>query len=268
MSIRPNQPQTIGGVLDISFQLYKASIGSVWPLSLLLVLASSPQSIYALTHGGLTVNANNPMASLAMYSQPGYYLSVLLGIVLTMWVFGALVKKMHAIGTDEQLSVAAALQFSLGSLLWLVLMALALFAAIFVGLILLVIPGLILMVSMSLGTILVVVEGKGPIAALSGSHRLVWGDWWRTVAILTVGFLIVIVAYVAVGMVAGIAVPLIGVGSDPFMAAMISILVVSAVMNLLVAPYYMAMLLSIYWDLKLRKEGGDLAARVGALGTT
>ena len=35
--------------------------------------------------------------------------------------------------------------------------------------------------------------------------------------------------------------------------------------NLLVMPFYVAMLIAVYWDLKLRKEGGDLAARVGAL---
>ena len=30
-------------------------------------------------------------------------------------------------------------------------------------------------------------------------------------------------------------------------------------------PFFSAMLIAVYWDLKLRKEGGDLAARVGAL---
>jgi uncharacterized membrane protein YdbT with pleckstrin-like domain len=34
---------------------------------------------------------------------------------------------------------------------------------------------------------------------------------------------------------------------------------------LFVAPFYYAMMLALYWDLKLRKGGGDLAARVGAL---
>ena len=35
MSIQPAQPQTIGGVLDTTFQLYKASIVKMIPLSLL-----------------------------------------------------------------------------------------------------------------------------------------------------------------------------------------------------------------------------------------
>ncbi|HEY4366275.1 MAG TPA: hypothetical protein VGN07_03515 [Steroidobacteraceae bacterium] len=267
MAIRPNQPQTIGGVLDISFQLYKAAIGSVWPLSLLMILASSPQSIYALVHGGFTVNPSDPTAALAMYRLPGYWLTTLLGLALTLWVGGALVKKTNAIGADEELGVGAALQATLGNLGSLVAMTILFMLAVGIGLVLLAVPGLILMVSLILGTILIVVEGRGPIAALGGSHRLVWGDWWRTSAVLTVGFLIVLVAYVAVGLVAGVVVAVVGLGSDPIMSAMVSVLIVSAVMNLFLTPYYVSLLLSIYWDLKLRKEGGDLAARVGALGT-
>ena len=41
--------------------------------------------------------------------------------------------------------------------------------------------------------------------------------------------------------------------------------VVGIGMNVLLAPFYISLPISIYWDLKLRKDGGDLAARVGAL---
>ena len=43
--------------------------------------------------------------------------------------------------------------------------------------------------------------------------------------------------------------------------------VVGILGTLVVTPFYAAMIMALYWDLKLRKEGGDLAARVGALGT-
>jgi hypothetical protein len=32
-----------------------------------------------------------------------------------------------------------------------------------------------------------------------------------------------------------------------------------------VTPFSTAVMIALYWDLKLRKEGGDLAARVNAL---
>lgn len=268
MAIQPDQPQSIGGVLDVSFRLYKEAIGSVWPLSLLVVLANSPQTIYTIMRGNRAVDPTNPMAAFAMFQDTSYWLATLLGVVLTLWVVAALYAKENAIGVGEEMGNGAALQSALGCVISLIIMTLLFALAVGIGMVLLLIPGMILLVSLILATNLVVLEGKGPIAALSGSHRLVWGNWWRTVAILTVGFIIVIIIYFALAMIIGIAVPLTGIGSsDPFLFGLVTAFLIGAVINLLVTPYYVALLIAIYWDLKLRKEGGDLAARVGALGT-
>jgi len=268
MAIQPTQPQPIGGVLDTSLQLYKASIGSVWPICLLLVLGSSPPSIYLIMQGGLTPNPSDPMAALAIFGNPTYWLTYLLSLVLTMWALGALYLKVQACGSGEDLAVATALQGSLGRIVTLVLMSILFSIALVVGMVLLIVPGLILMVSLILAWNLVVFEGKGPVDALTGSHRLVWGNWWRTATILTIGFIIVCIIYFAVALVIGLVMPLVGLGAqDPFMFGLVTGLVIGAVVNLLVTPYFIALLISVYWDLKLRKEGGDLAARVGALGT-
>jgi len=47
--------------------------------------------------------------------------------------------------------------------------------------------------------------------------------------------------------------------------SLVSGLLVGVLMSLLVTPFYISLAIAIYWDLKLRKDGGDLAARVGAL---
>jgi hypothetical protein len=267
MAIQPTQPQSIGGVLDVSFQLYKASLGSVWPICLLLVLGSGGPSLYLLMQGAtITPNPDNPMAALAIFSDPKYWLANLISIVVSMWVTGAMYLKLQSIAGDAELGLGSALQASLGRLPTQ-LGALVLYSiGVGAGLLLLLVPGLILMVSLMLCWIIAVVEGKGPLESLTGSHRLIWGNWWRTTAILTVGFIILIVLYIAVAMVVGMAIPFVGLGDDPLMIGFVSGLIVSGFIYLLVTPYYIALLLSIYWDLKLRREGGDLAARVGALG--
>jgi Na+(H+)/acetate symporter ActP len=43
---------------------------------------------------------------------------------------------------------------------------------------------------------------------------------------------------------------------------------VSSVMNLFTMTFFPCVLLSVYYDLKLRREGSDLAGRVGALNPT
>ena len=46
---------------------------------------------------------------------------------------------------------------------------------------------------------------------------------------------------------------------------MVSALLIFVLLSLLITPFYISLAIAIYWDLKLRKDGGDLAARVGAL---
>jgi hypothetical protein len=263
MAIQPTQPQGIGGVLDTAFQLYKASISVVWPLCLLIAIVASPPTLYMMVTGS---GGADPLGMMAAMSDPTYWLIYAISMALMMWVIGALYIKEYSIGIDAEQSVGAALQASLGRLVPLLLMLVLLMLALTVGLVLLIIPGLILMVSLMLGTNLVLFEGKGPVDALTGSHKLVWGNWWRTAGILTVGFILLMVIYMAVALVIGVVTPLIGLGMDDVVTySLISGLLVGVVMNVLVTPFYAALLIAVYWDLKLRKEGGDLAARVGAL---
>jgi hypothetical protein len=266
MAIQPTQPQGIGGVLDTAFQLYKASLGGVWPITLLLAIFGIVPSMYMMLTGGFTNGAGDVRDMTALMTDPLYWATSLVSVALSMWAMGALYLRQRAIALDEEMSLGAALQTALGRMLPLVLMVLLLIIVIVVGLVLLVIPGLILMVSLMLGVNLMMFEGKGPIDSLTGSHKLVWGNWWRTAAILTVGSILVMVIYMAVALVIGIISPIFGMAvASLVLYGLISGMLMGLLMNLLVTPFFSALLISLYWDLKLRKEGGDLAARVGAL---
>jgi hypothetical protein len=57
-----------------------------------------------------------------------------------------------------------------------------------------------------------------------------------------------------------------GAGAENvLLISLISGLLIGVLMSLLLTPFYISLAVAIYWDLKLRKDGGDLAARVGAL---
>lgn len=269
MSIQPSQPQTIGGVLDTTFQLYKASVVKMIPLSLLMVIAGSPQSIYMFMRGASAGgNPADPLAMLAMMQGGGYWLAACVGIIGSMWMLSAAYLKIHALGTGGDLGIGTAVAQALTRLPAVILMVILFGIALTIGLILLLIPGLILMVSLGLCFAAALFDGKGPIDALTESHRLVWGNWWRTAAILTVGFIIIFVIYLIAGMIIGVITPLVvlGGGTDNvLLISLVSGLLVGVLMSLLVTPFYISLAIAIYWDLKLRKDGGDLAARVGAL---
>lgn len=266
MAIQPTQPQGIGGVLDTTFLLFKSSLGAVWPLGLLLAAVGTPPNVYLLMKGDTTSEATAALQVLASLSDPMFWLINLVTVAATLWVIGALYLKQHAIGTDQEISIGSALQAAVGRIVPMFLMSLLLGVALFIGFVLLIVPFLILLVSLMLATALLMFEGKGPVDSLVGSHKLVWGNWWRTAVILTVGGILVFVIYLAVALVIGLMTPFIGLGTgDVLMSTLVSTVLINVVVDVLVMPFFSALLIALYWDLKLRREGGDLAARLDAL---
>jgi len=82
-------------------------------------------------------------------------------------------------------------------------------------------------------------EGLGPIAALSRSWALVKGDWWRVFGIV----LVLVLIAVAIGAILGL-IPVVG----------------ETIGNILVAPIAMTSGTLLYYDLRVRKEGYSLEA--------
>ena len=271
MSIQPSQPQSIGGVLDTTFQLYKASVVKMIPLSLLAVIAGSPQSIYMFMRGAsLGANPADPFALFAVMQSPGYIASALVGMIASVWILSAAYLKIQAIGTGSDLGVGTALTRALTRLPAMVLMAFLFGVAFVIGCILLLVPGLILVISLGLCFATALFEGKGPVTALSESHRLVWGNWWRTFAIVSVGAVIVMVIYLIATLIVSLIAPLLifgggGSADNVLLISLLGGLLIALLTSLLMGPFYVSLGIAIYWDLKLRKDGGDLAARVGAL---
>jgi hypothetical protein len=268
MAIQPNQPQGIGAVLDTAFQLYKASLAAVWPISLLLAIVDMPPTLYRMFSGQPLpdVTGTPSIEMILSLLDPVSSGIGLISGVLALWVMSALYLKQRAVGVDEPLSVGDALLTALKRL-GPVLGATILFViAVAVGMMLLLVPGLILGVSLMMYVTLLLFENKGAVDSLTGSHKLVWGNWWRTSAILSVAFILILVIFVALSVVAAIIAPFAGLAlQDDTMMALGSELIFNAAFNVFLMPFFTAVMIALYWDLKLRKEGGDLAARVNAL---
>ena len=269
MSIQPSQPQSIGGVLDTTFQLYKASVVKMIPMMLLTIVAISPLYIYYVYLFTQIKGSSNPAAALAAVGPGlGYWIAMVITMLTSQLMVAASAVKMNAIGAGGDTSVVQALQTALPRLPSLVIAALLYPIIVVLSALLLLVPFVILSVSLLLFVATCVFDGKGPISSLTASHRLVWGNWWRTAAILSVGFILLLVLYFVVLVVVGVFAPLAGLGAGPDNALLFSVAVggiVFLLVYLFVTPFYYSLMLALYWDLKLRKDGGDLAARVGAL---
>lgn len=250
------EPLSIGGVLDSGFGLFRACLSSTYALALLSALAYAPLS-RAVTY----VRTAVPTSDVAV----GIALGFLVYVVLELIVFGALVDRIGGVaggrptGFGESLGVG----WRRGA---------ALFGAslcygfcVVIGFVLLLIPGLWVSIAFLFCFYAVILDGKGAIASLRYSQDLVRGHWWRTAAIVTVIFIIFSVAYVLVGTLTGVALifdpeSLLEQAQLPWYVDFVLLPLVQAVM----IPFMYSMLMAVYFDLKLRHEGGDLAARIEA----
>jgi hypothetical protein len=114
-----------------------------------------------------------------------------------------------------------------------------------VGLILLVIPGIILAVVWSVSVPACVLEGTGPVASLRRSAALTKGHRWKIFGI-----------YVLIWIASAIVIGLLGLVSRQF--GWMADLLVSFLWTGFITAYFNSVLVMIYHDLRVAKEGIDV----------
>lgn len=253
MDEQPDAPMSIGGVLDNGFKLLKASFGKVVGISILANLIS--QMPGAVMMGSVAVEGM-PLGSL------GIPIVALIAMLCSIVLFGAIVGRMHSVHANREITVGESMSLSLSCMLPLVGSLLLYGLAVVAGSMLLLIPGVILAVSLMFAPYMVVIDRAGILDSLRQSHKLVWGHWWRTAAILSVAAVIVMVCYVLVGFVVAIAVAVnpnaVGTG------ALVSEVTLTGLLGGLVTPIFYALSLAVFYDLRLRREGAGSPDRNSA----
>jgi hypothetical protein len=261
MYARPSAPRTIGGVLDDAIRLYRQSFAGIWPISLAAAVIVSLPSL-ALQVKLERAKAAGGQAVLDMLHSSGYLLTNLVLVVLYVVLYGALIAGLDDFAEHGQASAGNAFGTAFTLLPKLVGATLLLWIALAVGFMLLIIPGIYLSGVFMLNLVALVVERAGVIESFSVSQRLIKGNWWRSVTILTIASIMMLVFVYVGGLIGGLIAGLVGFGTS---GAMLGGAIIGVALNVFLLPLVPCCLLSIYFDLKLRHEGGDLSARVDAL---
>jgi hypothetical protein len=247
------EPQTVGRVLDSGFKLFVKAFTGVLPLSLAAAAVLAVPNIANVLMGG---------AEQAQSQVPGSTVLVLFLVALPIYMIliAAVVYRLGAVAELHQASAGQALSRGVRCALPLIGAAILYFLAMAGGLILLIIPGVILSLSLSFAFIAVVLDGESALAALKRSHRLVWGNWWRTLAVVSVPMVVVMILYLGLGIAFGAT--LVMSEGKPASDMLITANLTEAAIGGITAPLIYSIMIVQYHDLKLRKEGHDLAARL------
>jgi hypothetical protein len=297
MYVMPSAPQSIGGVIDDAIRLYRNSFSRCWLLALVpsalygavMLAAARAAPHYGVTGGqGAQILATQQAFGRGML---GYFAIVM---VLMIAFQGAILVRQAAIARgDESISLARAVATGFARMplfiLSLMLFYLGLMGGVIVimlvvalpvgwvlnhqhllvrpvmtaGMVVIVlIPMLYLMGRLLLFAVALFVDRKGPKDALTTSWQLTKGHWWRAMAIIGVGTVIITVLFIVIAVLNDVFAFVTHFGSSYRLFAFPLIL---AVFYTFMYPMGPALFVAMYHDFKLRREGGDLAARVGAL---
>jgi hypothetical protein len=125
----------------------------------------------------------------------------------------------------------------------------------FLGLVACIVPGIWLFVAWTVAVPALLTEGVKGRKALGRSFRLVRDYWWRTFALVFLGTLLAsIVAAALVGVLTGLAFT-----AESDLTLTVAEVVATIVAGLITTPFIAAMTIVLYIDLRVRKEGFDLA---------
>ncbi len=245
----PKQPQSIGVVLDAGFRLFATGFSKVIGLSLAAnVIVYLPMLMF------LPYIMSNTQPPVEEFMGTFFVAAFAAGVV-SMAFYLAIIHVFGTIARDEPVSIGGSLMVGLKRLLPMLIAAILYMLVVSLGMVLLIIPGLILMLTLMFFSVAMVLYDEGMISSLSRSHRLVWGNWWRTATVLTVPLVVVFVVMMGVSL-------LMAFLGQLLPAPGIVNLVTQVVVNALIQLLFYAIFVVQYHDLILRKEGTDLELRL------
>jgi hypothetical protein len=257
---KPSAPLTIGGVIDDAIQLYKAAFRACWLPSLAIALISAGVSLALQPKGGAAATPAEATAQmLALFTSPVVIGGYLLLIVVSTFFGLVITRIVYSVSQGAQSSLGSAMSFAIGKMPAALGAMILFLIAFLLGLILLIIPAIFVWNRLQLYLVALVAGDKSGVASLQESWRLVGGHWWRTFTIFSVLMIMVLVLIMVLGMVFGIVV---AVARLDVATVLIATQLFTAIYTTFMLPAFYATLVAIHNDLKLRKDGGDLEARL------
>ena len=266
------RPLAVGEILDLAIKIYrdrfthlvKAVAVVVAPVSAIgaLVQLSLPGGDATLATGTDELGRPVVEATELWTFVAGLFALGLISYVGSQLAAAASFKLVSGAYLDEEPDWRRSLSFAiskLGSLIWLTVVFAVL---IFLALVAFVIPAFYFYVAWTVAVPVLLLEDLGGGKALKRSRALVRGRWWPTAGALLVAF---ILGGIVQGVLGGLLIAVTSAGGNDVVDAAAQA-VGSTVSSVLTTPFTAAVIMVLYFDLRVRKEGFDLellAQRVG-----
>jgi len=274
----PDGPQSIGQVLDSGFRIFRNSLVRCLLFGALAMIAGQLPNIYSLLAGKTPA---------VIYSRDPITLALaVIGSVLTVYLSGVMLIRQREIAKGRRESTRVELAQGLRrlpSLLGVALVSVVtlglvpgaafllagsslpepLYVSALVGVSVLGGAVLWLVPGLSMAVAIAVLGEAGPLVSLRQGISLATGNWWRTMLTFVVWAILLAVFNLVVVVLILMALPLLGATDIATLSAGTPVVLVA--LRAVGLPFMVAILLAVYGDLLVRKQGVDLQRRVASM---
>jgi hypothetical protein len=271
MSAPALRPLRVGEILDAGIKVYMRNARTLVGLTAVVVVPFQALSAVVLL-STVSVSSEVPrgFASIGASRTGDHATSLggttildLTGLLIAALTTAACVKAVSDIYLDQPTDIGTSLRFALrrlGSLLWLEIMTYVLLALAFVAI---VIPGIWLYAAWSVAVPALLIEGCRGWGALRRSFRLVRGRWWPAAGVLLVSE---VMMWVVAGAIEGVLVAIALTGGASVVLTVVVVSLAGGLASMLTRPFQAAVITVLYYDLRVRHEGYDVALLAEQLG--
>src|SRR4051812_27283579 len=259
------RPLALGEIIDVSIKLVRrnwrtlaiAVLVVAVPVAVISVLITTSTTTY---DAGLDVRSADDDAAFGAGQVVKTLVQMALYLLATVACFEAVAEAYMGGGPAWRSSRRFAARRAPGVLA----MTIVYFFGLFAGLLVVVIGMIFLAVRWSVAMPALLLERRAPLAALGRSWKLVGGFWWKVFGTLLIVYLLVTVLSFAVGaVVGGLLATLTSVDS---LLGLVVQEAISVVVQVVTLPLFAAVTIVLYVDLRVRKEGFDLALMADHIG--
>jgi hypothetical protein len=267
------RPLNLGETLDASIKIVRSRWRTLATVMLVIALPIQVANIIIIKLTTDVYQIGTSFSSTAKtattYSNEDAYVAgqtVMIALSILGYLLGIVACYRAVADTylGRETSARASLRYAgerLGATLWLtIVLALGLLA----GFLALFLPGVWLYIAWAVVYPVMLVEGTGGVGALKRSFKLVETRWWATAGRMVATFLLVGVVTVVATLL--FLAPTEWFIEDTSFGALILEHVANLVVSLVTTPFVAAVTTLVYFDLRVRKEGFDLALLAERMG--
>ncbi len=231
---------SITDIWNASFELYKQTVIKVWYLAFIMMLVLLTIFNYAVKTSMAETAADQaktamPVIHLSATTIIGY----IIGLLVTIFVISVILHRIYNLALNPNYRLRDSLIFVLSKFLIIFSCMVLIYLIVATGLMLFIVPGVFFGILLIFSLLFILFENAGWLGAIKQSFQLVWGNWWRTFAVILMPALLLIIIQNIVFVIIGVHL------------MWLNILVTSLVVAF-IKPFFDAVVLVQFNDLKLR----------------